>query len=263
MFANLLALGTIVGGLVAAYKLPRETFPETTTDFVVITVPYPGGSPEDVERGVSIRIEEAVQGIAGLGEISSISGGDSSQVLVEFNPKVIAPSEVLRQIQDRVNSIRSFPPEAERPLITEAIVRIPVVSIGVSGDTTEAAIKRVAEQIRDELSARSEISQVSLSGVRDYQISIQLTEETLQRYGLTMREVISRVSSSSLDLPAGTVRTRSEEINVRTTGQRYSTHDFADLVIIARDDGSTVRLGQIATILDTFEDTPLYGRVNG
>lgn len=263
VFANLLALGTMVGGIVAAYKLPRETFPETTTDFVVITVPYPGGSPEDVERGVSIKIEEAVQGIAGLGEVSSTSSEDSSQILVEFSPKVIAASEVLRQIQDRVNSIRSFPPEAERPLVTEAVVRVPVVSIGVSGDASEATIKRVAEQIRDDLSARPEISQINLSGVREYQISIQLTEETLQRYGLTMREVISRVSASSLDLPAGTVRTRSEEISVRTTGQRYTTHDFADLVVIAREDGSTVRLGQIATIRDTFEDTPLYGRVNG
>jgi len=263
VFANLLAMGTMVGGLVAAYKLPRETFPETSTDYVLITVPYPGASAEDVERGVSIKIEEAVQGIAGLGEISSASGEDASRVLVEFNPAVIAPSEVLRQLQDRVNSIRTFPPDAERPLITEAIVRVPVVSIGVSGDTSEAAIKRVAEQIRDDLSARAEISQVNLSGVRDYQISIQLTEETLQRYGLTMREVISRVSASSLDLPAGTVRTRNEEINVRTTGQRYTTHDFADLVVIARADGSTVRLGQIANIRDTFEDTPLYGRVNG
>lgn len=263
VLANLLALGTMIGGTVAALKLPRETFPETATNFVVITVPYPGASAEDVERGVSIKIEEAVQGIPGLGEISSVSGEDSSQVLVEYNPRVITPSEVLRQIQDRVNTIRTFPPDAERPLITEATVRLPVISIGVSGDASETVIQRVAEQIRDELSADPQISQVSLSGVRDYQISIQLTEETLQRYGLTLREVIERVSASSLDLPAGTIRTRSEEIHVRTTGQRYTTHDFSDLVVIARPDGSAVRLGEIAEIRDAFEDTPLYGRVNG
>lgn len=263
VFANLLAIGTMVGGLVAAYKLPRETFPETATDHVLITVPYPGASAEDVERGVTIKIEEAVQGVAGLGEVSSLSSEDASKVLAQFDPAVITPTEVLRQIQDRVNSIRTFPPDAERPLINEAVVRVPVVSIGVSGDVSEAAIKRVAEQIRDELALRSEISQINLSGVRDYQISIQLTEETLQRFGLTMREVINRVSASSLDLPAGTVRTRNEEINVRTMGQRYTTHDFADLVVIARPDGSTVQLGQIAVIRDTFEDTPLYGRVNG
>ncbi|MBI4716902.1 MAG: efflux RND transporter permease subunit [Planctomycetes bacterium] len=263
VFANLLALGSIVGGAVAVLRLPRETFPETATDHVLITVPYPGASPEDVERGVNIKIEQAIEGIPGLGEVSSLATEDSGKVLAAFDPSITPAAEVLRQVQDRVNTIRTFPPEAQRPVVTETFVPNPVVNIGVHGPAPEMTIKRVAEQVRNDLLADPKISQVALAGVRDYEIAIQVREETLQQYELTLREVIDAISRSSLDLPAGTVRTRAEEINVRTTGQRYTKHDFEDLVVIARPDGSSVRLGQIAQIRDTFEETPLYGRIDG
>ena len=131
------------------------------------------------------------------------------------------------------------------------------------GHAPERTIKRVAEEIRQELMANRLISQVSLSGVRDYEISIRLTQEALRRYGLTLQEIIDVISGSSLDLPAGTVRTRYEEINVRTIGQRYTAQDFEDLVVIARPDGTSVRLGQVARVRDSFEASPVFGRING
>ena len=263
VFANLAAAGILVGGIAAAVKLPRESFPETAVGYVVTTVPYPGANPEDIEESICIKIEQAIEGIPGLGEVISFSKHDVGQVFAEFDPDIIPTTEVLRQIQDRVNGITTFPEESERPTITESLIRNQVINVGVYGQAPERTIKRVAEDIRRELLTHREISQVNLSGVRDYEISIQLMEETLKRYELTLQQVIDMIARSSLDVPAGTVRTRREEINVRTIGQRYTAADFEDLVVIARPDGTSVRLGQIARVRDAFEETPIIGRVNG
>lgn len=263
VFANLAAAGILVGGIVAAMKLPRESFPETAVGYVLTTVPYPGANPEDVEESVCVKIEQAIEGIPGLGEVISFSKHDVGQVFAEFDPDIIPTTEVLRQIQDRVNGITTFPEETERPTVIESLIRNQVINIGVYGQAPERTIKRVAEDIRRELLAHREISQVSLSGVRDYEISIQLMEETLERYELTLQHVIDTIARSSLDIPAGTIRTQREEINVRTIGQRYTAADFEDLVVIAPPDGTSIRLGQIAQVRDTFEETPIIGRVNG
>lgn len=263
VFANLAAAGILVWGVVTVRSLPRETYPETAVDHVLITVFYPGGDPEDIERSICVKIEQVIEGIPGLGEISSLSTEDFGKVLAEFDPSVTPTGEVLRQVQDRVNTITTFPSEAKKPVVTEVIARNQVIGVGVYGDAPEGTIKRIAEDVRDELMAHPAISQVSLSGVRDYEISIELTEEGLQRYGLTLQQVIDAISAGSLDLPAGTLRTRREEISVRTIGQRYTAHDFEDLIVIARPDGTSIRLGQIARVRDTFEETPVFGRVNG
>jgi len=263
VFANLAALGIVVGGVVAALDLPRETFPETAVDHILVETVYPGAGPEDVEKGVCIKIEEAIQGIPGIWEITSQSTDNLGLVVAAVDKSIAPTTEVLRQVQDRIGAITTFPPEIEKPVATEVIIRNQVISIGVYGDAPERTIKLIAEEIRDKIAANPAISQVSLSGVREYEISIKLAEETLKRYSLTLQEVISAVSMSSLDLPAGTLRTRHEEINIRTTGQRYTARDFEDLIVIARPDGTAIRLGQLAEVRDAFEDIPVFGRING
>ncbi|MCH8147142.1 MAG: efflux RND transporter permease subunit [Planctomycetes bacterium] len=263
VFANLLAGALIVGGLMAVFQLPRETLPETAIDFVAVTVPYPGATAEDVEQSICIKIEQALEGIPGQRELASFSSEDGGKVVVEYIPSVISTFEVLRQIQDRVNSITTFPKESERPIIEDVLIRNPVINVGIFGDAPERTIKENAEHIRKQLLFLPEVSQVSLSGIREYEISITVTEETLKRYSLTLQQVMNAVATGSLDLPAGTVRTRHEEITVRTIGQRYSAQAFEDLVVIARPDGTTLRLGQIAQVRDSFEEMPIYGMING
>lgn len=263
VFANLLAAALLVGGVMAVFRLPRETLPETGIDFVTVTVPYPGATAEDVEQSICVKIEQAIEGIPGQRELASFSSEDGGKVVLEYIPSVISTSEVLRQVQDRVNSITTFPKESERPIIEDVIIRHPVINVGIFGDAPERTIKENAEHIRRQLLFLPEVSQVSLSGIREYEISISVTEETLKRYRLTLQQVMDAVASGSLDLPAGTVRTRHEEITVRTIGQRYSAQAFEDLVVIARPDGTTLRLGQIAEVRDSFEEIPVYGRING
>lgn len=262
VFANLMAVAMIAGGVYAAFRLPRETFPETATDHVLITVPYPGSSPLDAEQRVCLKIEQAIEGLAGTGEVSSLSEDDSCKVLVEVLPRVRSVAAVMREVEDRVNAIRTFPPEAERPIITELVIRNQVVSVGVSGDVPEKTIKDVAEQIRRDLLADRRISQVGISGVRDYEIAVRLSEAALERYDLALRDVTAVVAQGSLDLPAGVIRTEQEEISIRTVGERHSVQEFEDQVVVSRPDGTTVRLGQIAEVRDTFEDEPVFGRVN-
>lgn len=263
VFANLAAMGILVAGIISARGLPRETFPETALDHLTVTVPYPGATPADVEQGICIKIEQAIEGIPGISEVSSVSAEGLGTVIAEFDPSVAPTAEVLRQVQDQVNSITTFPDEAERPIVSERIIRNPVIRLGIYGNAPEQTLKRLAQDIRKDLMANRLISQVSLAGVRDYEISIRLSEQALQRYGLGLQEIINAIKQSSLDLPAGTIRTRFEEINVRTIGQRYDARDFENLVVVARPDGTSIRLGQIATVKDTFEETPVFGRVNG
>ncbi len=257
------AFGILVCGAMATINLSRETFPETSVDYVLVTVAYPGANPEDVEEAALVKIEQVVEGIPGLKEIVSFSKQDSGQVFIAFDPSVTPTMEVLRQVQDRVNSITTFPDDMERPIVTEQLVRNSVINLGVHGQVPERIIKQVVEDFRRQLLATPGISQVSLSGVRDFEISVQLSEVTLERYGITLQQVIDAIRQSSLDVPAGVVRTRSEEISVRTIGQRYTARDFEDLVVIARPDGTLICLGQIAKVRDSFDETPIFGRING
>ena len=263
VFANLAALGILIAGYVAARHLPRETFPETAVDYILIETVYPGASPEDVEKGICIKIEEAIQGIPGIWEISSHSRENVGLVVAAVDEKIAPTSDVLPKVRDRINAITTFPPDAEKPVANEVIIRNQVIHVGIHGNASERTIKQTAKDLRQDLLKYKSISQVSLSGIREYEISIKIAEETLKRYRLSLQQVMDAVAASSLDLPAGTVRARHEEISVRTIGQRYSAQAFEDLVVIARPDGTILRLGQIAEVRDSFEETPIFGTING
>lgn len=263
VFANLLAVTMLVGGGMAAWRLQRETYPETAINYVLVTVPYLGAGPADVEEGVCLKIEQAIEGIPGVWEISSLSEENVCNLGAAFDTTITSATEVLRQVQGRVDAISTFPEATEKPIVVEVLARFSVISIGVHGDAPETSIRRFAEQIKSELIALPGISQVTLAGVREYEISIQLRKETLDQYGLTLQQVMDMVAANSLNVPAGTVRAQNEEISIRTRGQRYSKSEFEDLVVIAQPDGTSVRLGQIARIRDTLDDEPLFGRVNG
>ncbi|UCE58417.1 MAG: efflux RND transporter permease subunit [Phycisphaerales bacterium] len=263
VFGNLLAVGILVTGIVVGLGIPRESFPDTSLDYVVVTVPYPGASPTDVERSVCVEVEQAIEGIAGVRQVISFASEDTGRVFAEFDPSTAPALELIRQIQQRVNAITTFPEETEEPVVAEFIVRNQVMNIGVHGPASERTIKNVSQILRRKLLRHSGISQVSLSGVRDYEVSIRLSHESLSRYGLKLQHVIDAVARGSLDLPAGTILAAQEEINVRTLGQRYTAQDFRDLPVITLPDGTSVRLGQMAQVLDTFGETTVSGRVNG
>ena len=260
--ANLLMAFIIVSGLIGMFNVRGETFPEIELDMVSIQVPYLGAAPEEVEEGVNIRIEESIQGIDGIEQIISTASEGSGTVMVE----VALGADVRRVLDDiktNVDAIETFPEQTEKPIITEVLARFRVVDIAVSGDTDEFTLKSIAERVRDDLAALPGISLVEFASARPYEISIEVSEDTLRRHGLTFDDVSNAVRRSSLDLPGGSVRSESGEILLRTIGQAYRGAEFENLVLMARPDGTRLHLGDVATVVDGFAETDQFGRFDG
>jgi len=260
--ANLLMLLVMAAGLLAIFRAKTEVFPEFSLDMINIVVPYRGASPADVEEGVCVRVEEAIAGVEGIKRMTSTAAEGYGSTLVEVEEYVDA-TDVLDDIKAEIDTITTFPKETEKPIISEVKTRRKVISIVLYGDVPERTLRELADQIRDDLTAMDNISQVKLVGVRPYEISIEVSEQTLRRYNLTFDQVAQAVRASSLDIPAGSVKTAGGEVLVRTKGQKYRGPEFEQIVVLTRPDGTKLRLGDIATVRDEFEDMDLYAKFDG
>jgi multidrug efflux pump subunit AcrB len=260
--ANLLMVLIIASGVAAVFSVKKEVFPEFDLDQISISVRYLGATPAEVEEAVCVRVEEAIQGIDGIKRITSTASEGSGRVLVELQLGA-SVSKVLDDVKSQVDAIDTFPEETEKPIIQEVTARRQVIDVAVWGDADERTLKVVAERVRDDLLAIPGITQVDLTNARPYEISIEVSEEKLRRYGLTFEQVARAVRISSLDLPAGSVKTGGGEVLLRTKGQAYRGREFEDLVLLSRRDGTHVRLGQVAEVVDGFADTDQLSRFQG
>ena len=257
--ANLMMVFIMVSGLIATTTVKEEVFPEVDLDRISIQVPYLGAAPEEVEEGVVIRIEEAIQGVDGIKEIQSTASEGNASVMIELELGADA-RRVVDEVKNQVDAITTFPLETEKPIIREMTARNQVTDISISGDTDIFALKALAERVRDELTAMPEITQVDIVSAPPYEISIEVSEVALRRHGMTFDQVADAVRRSSLDLPGGSVRTDGGEILLRTIGQAYRGNEYEDLVLWTRADGSRLRLGDVATVVDGFAETDQQAR---
>ena len=257
--ANLLMVFIIASGLIATTAVTEEVFPEIELDRISIQVPYLGAAPEEVEEGVVLRIEEAIQGVDGIKQIVSTASEGSASIIVELELGADA-RRVVDEVKNNVDAITTFPLETEKPIIRELTARNQVADIAISGSADIFALKALAEQVRDELSALPDITQVDLVSAPPYEISIEVSEVALRRHGMTFDQVADAVRRSSLDLPGGSVRTDGGEILLRTIGQAYRGNEYENLVLWTRPDGSRLRLGDVATVVDGFEETDQFAR---
>jgi multidrug efflux pump subunit AcrB len=260
--ANLLMFLIVAAGLLTIFTIKVELFPELTLDMITVTVPYRGASPTDVEEGVVLRVEEAIAAVDGIKRLNSTAAEGAGTVSAEVE-EYADPKEVLDDIKAEVDRIITFPEETEKPIITEIVARREVVTIVLYGDVSEKALKKLADRVRDDLTVMENISQVDVVGVRPYEISIEVPEENLRRYGLNFDQIATAVRNSSLDVPAGSVKTSGGEVLVRTEGQKYYGPEFKKIIVLARNDGTKLRLGDIATVRDDFEDADLFSRFDG
>ena len=257
--ANLMMVFIMVSGVIATFAVREEVFPEIELDRINIEVPYLGAAPEEVEEAVNVRIEEAIQGIDGIKQIQSTASEGMGTVMVELDLGADA-RKVVDEIKSTVDAITTFPVETETPIVRELTSRMQVADIAVSGDVDPFTLKEVAERVRDELTAIPEITQVEVVSAPPYEISIEVSEIALRRHGLTFDQIADAVRRSSLDLPGGSVRTESGEILLRTIGQAYLGEEYENLVLWSRADGSRLRLGDVATVVDGFAETDQYAR---
>jgi multidrug efflux pump subunit AcrB len=260
--SNILMLFIMVAGALSLASVVVETFPEFDTDRITIRVPYRGASPAEAEEGVCVRVEEAIASIEGIKRIRSTAQENLGMVTVELEEDA-DDQEVLDDVKAAVDRIETFPLETEKPVVAELDNRRRVITIVLSGEASEKTLKALAERVRDELTAKDGISQVEISGVRNYEISIEVSEEALRRYGLSFQQVSNAVAMSSLDLPGGAVKTSGGEILLRTKGQMYRGSEFEDIVVVTRPDGTRVYLADVATVVDGFEDTSTATRFDG
>jgi len=257
--ANLLMFLLLVGGALAVLSMRQEIFPEFSTDTITVTVPYLGAAPEEVEEAICIRIEEQIQGINGIKKITSKASEGSGSITIELLEGADVRT-VLDEVKARVDAIETFPEEIESPVIQEVLIRQQVINIAISGPTDEWTLKELGVQVRDEISSLPNITQVELTNARPYEVSIEVSELALRRYGLTFEDIASTVRQSSLDLPGGSIRAESGEILLRTKGQAYRGEDFEELTLISRIDGTQVRLGEVAQVVDGFAETDQRAR---
>ncbi|MCF6291003.1 MAG: efflux RND transporter permease subunit [Desulfobacterales bacterium] len=260
--ANLLMFLFIVGGLVFGFSIKQEVFPEVTLDQVRISVAYPGAGPDEVEEGILLKIEENISGIDGLKEVRS-QAGEGIGIVTAVIREGEDPDRFLQDVKAEVDRITTFPGDAERPVITKMMNRREVASLVIYGEVPERTLRQQAEAMRDELLAMDGITQIDLKGVRPYEISIEISEENLRRYGLTLAQVAQRVRQASLDLPGGSIRTKGGEILIRTKERRYLGDEYGDIVIRARADGAELRLRDIGVVRDDFAEIDQYARFNG
>jgi multidrug efflux pump subunit AcrB len=260
--ANLLAGIIIVTGLFVASTIKLELFPELDLGIVSVAVPYPGAAPEEVESGIVELIEDRIQDIDGIKRITSTAGEGYGSLIIEVERGYDA-TEVRDKVKVRIDAITNFPEEAEEPNVEELLIRNEVISLAIFGDTDVRILKDVAEYVRDELNTRESISQVFIKGIADYEISINVSEQSLRRYGLTFTDVVQAVRRASVDIPGGTIKSRGGEILLRTTGKAYTGSEFAAMPVRTLPDGGVLTIADVAQVNDGFVDDKLETEFNG
>lgn len=261
--ANLLMLSIVFIGCFSVFKLiPLEIFPSYEKDEITISMSLDGATPEDVEQSLTIRIEEAISDLEGIEKISSTSSEGSTSVVVEV-AKSYDAKVLLAEVKNRVDAVNTFPDDANSAVIEQSIRKRDVIVVTLSSNYDEKEIREYAQTIRDGLINLNGVTQVELTGVRDYEITVEVSQNTLLNYDLTLNEISEAIQNSSLDLSAGNLKTHGGDVLVRVKSQAYTKDQFESIQIKTNKDGSIIYLKDIAKIIDGFEETPVRSRYNG
>lgn len=260
--ANLLMLFFIVGGLLAATMITQEVFPSYDLDIVNISVRYPGASPEEVEEGIILAMEEEVRGLESVERVVAVATEGKASLSVELLSGA-DPNISLQDIKNGADRITSFPDDVERPLVSLKTRRREVLRLALYGDLDDQSLFDLAETIREELIELPEITQVELNGTRDPELAIEVPQHILRSHNLTLEDVADRVKRSAVDIPAGGIKTTGGEILLRTSERREVASEFSSLALISRQDGTELTLGEIAAIRDGFEESDREAYYNG
>ena len=260
--ANLVMLIFILGGLLVSTNVKQEVFPEFKVDIIRVSVTYPGASPEEVEQGILLSIEDVVRGLDGVKEVTSTASEGRAAVGIELVDGANADN-VLQDVTNEIDRIRSFPELAEKPIISLAEVRNQVVVILVHGDQEEQVLQDVADRVRDDLLQRPGITLVDLGAARPREIAIEVPQRHLRAYGLTLNRIAQEIGAAAIELPGGGVKTPSGEVLLRTQERRDFGREYAEIPLLSTLDGTTVKVGDLATITDGFAETDEEAFYNG
>jgi multidrug efflux pump subunit AcrB len=260
--ANILMLALLIGGLIVMSGIKQEVFPEYEIDVVNVSVSYPGASPEEVEEGIILAIEEEIRDLDDVERIASTANEGRAAVSVELLAGANA-DKMVQDIKNGVDRISSFPEDAERPLISLKKRRREVMRLALHGEVDERTLFYFAQSIREELLDLPSITQVELRGVREPEIHIEVPQYLLRSYGLTLGEISQTISRSAVDVPAGGIKAEGGEVLLRTKERRDFASEFAGIPLVNKPDGTEVKLGDIAQVSDGFADSEREAYFNG
>ena len=260
--ANLLMFCIIGAGIWSLFVVKKESFPDFGSDEITVSVQYRGAAPQEVSEGVVVKIEQAIESIQGIGEIRSTAMEGMGRVVAEIDHGYDI-NAVASDIKVATDGISTFPAETERPSISKRRFTFGVLSVQVHGNLDEASMKELAGDLRGEIAALPEVPLAEVTGSRPFEISIEVSEQTLRQYGLTLSQVAQTIRQWSIDLPGGSIQSEAGQIRLRTKGQAYTGAQFERIVLLTQPDGTRVRLGDIATIRDGFVEVESYSFFNG
>ncbi len=260
--ANLLMVVLMVGGLIVASQVRREVFPYFELTMITVSVSVNGATPEEMEKSVAQAIEEAVQGLDGVEETTASITTGSASVVIEGTDDVDA-NVLLQDVKAAVDRITTFPVDAERPVVSLASSRKDAVELILAGDVETSSLRYWGDLIKEELINDPAITQVELEGIQDHEVWVEVSQDTLRRYGLTMQDISNAIGVGAVQQGGGRLNAASGDILLRLNERRDYAADFANIAVRTNADGSRLLLDDIATITDTFDDTRRWTEYNG
>ncbi len=262
ILANIIIAVTVIFGLITLFNTNLSFFPEIQPRNITIQVVYPGASPQEMEEGVTLKVEEAIHNIVGIDEIISTSSENVASINV-VTLKAYDIDEIYTEIKNGVDRINSFPQGAERPIIFKQKPQTTAQWLGLKGDVDKFTLKRMAEDIEDDLLASSLISQITIVGLPEIEITIDVSEINLARYGLTFDDVTKAVRNTNRDISAGVIKTETEEILIRSRAKQTDAQHISDIVIRSNSDGSSLLVRDVANVREQFAEVPNRSTLNG
>jgi multidrug efflux pump subunit AcrB len=264
---NLILIVAVLIGVVSLRLLKREVFPNFELDILMVQVLYPGASPEEVEEGICMKIEEAVRSIDGIKTTTAIARESMGYVVMELNANSDS-QRILNEVRSQVDRIPSFPELAEDPEVQQITFRNPAIRLGLLASSSDAPnsewqLRDLSEEIRNELLELPSVSQVNIVGERPYQIDVEISEETLRKYGLTLQKLASVLRRENVEIPGGKIQATGETVLLRGKNKRLTGEEIAKLPVVTQADGTVLTVADLGTVRDGFDDTISYSRVNG
>ncbi len=267
---NVLVFAVMIIGWISFSSMRREVFPEFDLEIALVSVPYPGSTPEEVEEGICQKIEEACRSVVGIKKITSIAREGMGYCVFEMADNVEDPQRVVSEIRSEVERIPSLPELAEDPKVEQVTLREPAIKVGVvappsadSGERSELELRDVAERVRDDILALPAVSAANINGAKDYEITIEISEDTLRKHGLSLKAVADIVRRENLELPGGTIRSEGGEVLLRGKNKKYVGDEIAKLPLVTLPDGLVLTVGDLGTVRDGFVDVAGRNRING
>jgi multidrug efflux pump subunit AcrB len=260
--ANLLMFIILIGGLLTASTIRKQFFPAVDINWIEFSAVYPGTAPQEVEEGITIKIEQALERVQGLKRVISYSDRNMASGYFQIEESY-DPQEVLEEVKSEINSISSFPAGMEMPKVERIKIRQEVMYLSLYGDLSQRQLKDLGERVHDEIMQLPGVNISEFYGGLGYEIAIEVSKDKLREFGLTFNDVAEAVRGYSRNMSAGQIKAENGYINLRVQNQAYVGYEFEDLPLLTLEDGTNLLLGDVAKVVDGFEDGIQYSKFNG